>query len=206
MTSQEEAFRDFVQFAAKLKGDEKSEAQTFLFHTQTEYDKRQPVLIDTNGAYRLATQWLAAIEFDVAALEKKYKPDTQRLWRLPPGFMADDNTNIIGVPRSGGGIDASRVPESDRVMLPYFEVRWGGDAARIMLAGTKKELMELQLQELDLGHFSLSRRPQMVITNAIELCRTPDPPGANRFQRAPPVRTNGPAQQGRPKLPSQTGN
>ena len=32
MTSQEKGFRDFAQFAAKLKGDEKSEAQTFLFH------------------------------------------------------------------------------------------------------------------------------------------------------------------------------
>jgi hypothetical protein len=32
MTSQEKALRDFADFAAKLKGDEKSEAQTFLFH------------------------------------------------------------------------------------------------------------------------------------------------------------------------------
>jgi SAM-dependent methyltransferase len=32
MTSQERAFHDFASFAAKLKGDEKSEAQTFLFH------------------------------------------------------------------------------------------------------------------------------------------------------------------------------
>src|SRR6267378_7187958 len=32
MTSQEKDLRDFAQFAAKLKGDEKSEAQTFLFH------------------------------------------------------------------------------------------------------------------------------------------------------------------------------
>jgi hypothetical protein len=32
MTSQEKALRDFAQYAAKLKGDEKSEAQTFLFH------------------------------------------------------------------------------------------------------------------------------------------------------------------------------
>ena len=32
MTSQERAFHDFADFAAKLKGDEKSEAQTFLFH------------------------------------------------------------------------------------------------------------------------------------------------------------------------------
>jgi hypothetical protein len=32
MTSQERAFQEFAEFAAKLKGDEKSEAQTFLFH------------------------------------------------------------------------------------------------------------------------------------------------------------------------------
>src|SRR6266568_4360514 len=32
VTSQEKAFHAFAQFAAKLKGDEKSEAQTFLFH------------------------------------------------------------------------------------------------------------------------------------------------------------------------------
>jgi hypothetical protein len=32
MTSHERAFHDFAEFAAKLKGDEKSEAQTFLFH------------------------------------------------------------------------------------------------------------------------------------------------------------------------------
>ena len=32
VTSQEKALSEFAQFAAKLKGDEKSEAQTFLFH------------------------------------------------------------------------------------------------------------------------------------------------------------------------------
>ena len=32
MTSQERAFHEFAEFAAKLKGDEKSEAQTYLFH------------------------------------------------------------------------------------------------------------------------------------------------------------------------------
>ena len=32
MTSLEKGLRDFAQFAAKLKGDEKIEAQTFLFH------------------------------------------------------------------------------------------------------------------------------------------------------------------------------
>ena len=37
MTSQEKAFQDFADFAAKLEGDEKSEAQTFLFHLLEAY-------------------------------------------------------------------------------------------------------------------------------------------------------------------------
>jgi type II restriction/modification system DNA methylase subunit YeeA len=37
MTSQEQGFQDFADFAAKLKGDEKSEAQTFLFHLLEAY-------------------------------------------------------------------------------------------------------------------------------------------------------------------------
>ncbi len=32
MSSLEKALREFAEFAARLKGDEKSEAQTFLFH------------------------------------------------------------------------------------------------------------------------------------------------------------------------------
>jgi hypothetical protein len=32
MASLERALRDCAQFAAKLRGDEKSEAQAFLFH------------------------------------------------------------------------------------------------------------------------------------------------------------------------------
>jgi len=39
MTSLERALRDLAQFAAKLKGDEKSEAQTFLFHLFEAFDQ-----------------------------------------------------------------------------------------------------------------------------------------------------------------------
>jgi hypothetical protein len=38
MTSLEKGLREFAQFAAKLKGDEKSEAQTFLFHLLASFD------------------------------------------------------------------------------------------------------------------------------------------------------------------------
>jgi len=33
-----------------------------------------PSLLDTNTAYQLATQWLAAVSVDVGELEKKYRP------------------------------------------------------------------------------------------------------------------------------------
>ena len=37
VTSLEKGLREFAQFAAKLKGDEKSEAQTFLFHLRAAF-------------------------------------------------------------------------------------------------------------------------------------------------------------------------
>jgi len=38
MTSHEKGLREFAQFAAKLKGDEESEAQTFVFHLLASFD------------------------------------------------------------------------------------------------------------------------------------------------------------------------
>ena len=46
MTSQERAFAEFAKFTARLKGDEKSEAQTFLLH-----------LLEAFGLPRTADSW-----------------------------------------------------------------------------------------------------------------------------------------------------
>ena len=45
MTSLEKALRDFAQFAAKLKGDEKSEAQTFRFPSHSAFAKAQTFMV-----------------------------------------------------------------------------------------------------------------------------------------------------------------
>ena len=68
--------------------------------------------------------------------------------------------------------------KTNQIMLPIFDVKWGegqvpfyGVAAKVTILGTTKELMGLRI-----GDEMLSRRPQMIITNAFELSSTPDPP------------------------------
>jgi hypothetical protein len=48
MNSQERAFHEFAEFAAKPKGDEKSEGQTFLFHLLEAFTLRQRFYERTN--------------------------------------------------------------------------------------------------------------------------------------------------------------
>ena len=48
MTSLEKGLREFAQFAAKLKGDEKSDAQTFLFHLLAAFG-HDPNTLSANG-------------------------------------------------------------------------------------------------------------------------------------------------------------
>jgi hypothetical protein len=133
------------------------------------YDEQASSLIDTNGAYQLAKHWLAAVDIDVGALEQKFKPNVEQRWYIRPGTETGD-TNITSVPVTAPGqVDYARIPETNKVMLPTFEVSWS-DAAKVKVLGTRKELMEFHLDDL-----SFSRRPTLVITNAIELSRTPDP-------------------------------
>jgi hypothetical protein len=149
---------------------------------QMKYDEHAPSLIDTNGAYQLARQWLAAVDVDVAALEEKYKPSVEQRWYIRPGVGTGD-TNIVGVPVTAPGqADYASIAEKDKIFVPTFEVTWGGDAARVKVLGTRKELMELHL-----GDWSFSRRPQLVITNAIELSNTPAPPVIHRLQHVSPM-------------------
>lgn len=120
----------------------------------------KPSLITDSQAYGLATQWLAAVDIDVLALEKKYPPQVNRLRYLPKG-----STNVIE--------------------LPFYFVHWGwqyftnGDDShtvsstplvQVKILGTTKELVELHMLDT-----SFSRRPLLLVTNALELIRTPNP-------------------------------
>jgi hypothetical protein len=150
------------------------------------YDEHEPFCIDTNEVYRLAARWLAAADVDVEALEKKHKPRLEQSWHVPPNFGVTGDTNIVAIVRNvaTGGPDESWIG-TNKIMEPFFAVVWGSDAARVGVCATKKELTELRLDD-----FSFSRRPQMVMTNALELNRTPDPPTTHRLFRLPAAQTN----------------
>jgi hypothetical protein len=128
------------------------------FDLHSEWAKT-PSLIDTNGAHQLATQWLAAIDVDIGTLQKKYEPKVEQafFWNQP-------------------GLDVTHPPgDTNKTMLPIYNVTWGTNwadyPAQVRVLGTTKELMELHV-----GDSTLSRRPLLIITNAIELVNIPDPP------------------------------
>ena len=117
-------------------------------------------LINDAQAHQLATQWLASVDVNVAALEKKYPPEVNHLRVLPKG-----STNPIE--------------------LPFYFVHWGwqyftnGDEnhtvsteplVEIKILGTTKELVNLHMRNT-----TFSQRPLLLITNALELLRMTSP-------------------------------
>jgi hypothetical protein len=116
---------------------------------------KTPSLIDTNGAHQLSMQWLASIDVDTALLARKYPYHVeQAFYWYPPGT-------------------------TNKAMLPVFRVLWdqGSDyPAHVRILGTTKEVMSLGV-----GDPSLSRRPRLVITNAMDLNNT-DPPDVRRLE------------------------
>jgi hypothetical protein len=101
--------------------------------------------IDTNGAYKLATNWLAKIDVDVA-----------RLQHDNPAISTQQSLNGYGP-------------------IPVFYVDWGqfqqrsGPAVRVMIAGDTKDILYLR-QEDD----SYSRRPTELIKGVDKLLAIPD--------------------------------
>lgn len=122
---------------------------------------KTPSLVDTNGAYQLATQWLAAVSVDVPALEKKYKLNFNQwfYWGREAG-VPDSEWN-------------QHPPTTNKVMMPIYDVRWGeGDIppVKVTVFGPTKELIVLEMNDI-----SFSKRPPIVITNWEELLNIPDP-------------------------------
>ena len=87
-------------------------------------------LVGTNGAYRLASNWLALIDVDVRELERTNRVQVQQRWYWGEG---------------------SPTP---RVLLPIFEVTWGGGKVRVTVDGRTRQFVDIR-QEDD----SFSRRP-----------------------------------------------
>lgn len=94
--------------------------------------------IDTNGAYRLATSWLAKAGVDVATLESKYRGSVTQ-WKWYTEVPSDGELRLL---------------ERNAVALPIFQVEWRGalvlrnkrlrerPIVTMTISGVTKELLE----------------------------------------------------------------
>lgn len=133
----------------------------------------KPSLINDVQAYELATQWLAAVEVDMTALGK-LKWTVNQLHYLPHGA-----TNAVALPLYY--VDFGTKHFSANNNLKSFDK----PLVSVEILGTTKELQDLTIAYDP----SISRRPLLLITNVLDLIRTPDPP-MKRLQSSPTVQTN----------------
>ncbi len=132
----------------------------------------QSSLIDTNGAYQLATQWLAAVAVDMPALNK-LKWTVNQLHYKTRGA-----TNYVTLPLYYVDFGNRHTPAQNNLKASDKPL------VTVEILGTTKELQDLEINDL-----SLSRRPLLLITNALELFRTPDP-SMKRLEHLPNFETN----------------
>lgn len=135
---------------------------------------KTPSLVDTNGAYQLATQWLASVSVDVTRLNQEQQVQVDQWYYMK---IADDPWSYPVPPTT-----------TNRTLMPIYDVKWGeGDVppVKVTVFGPTKELIELQLEDT-----SYSRRPPLIITNALELNRVPDPPIQQLNRMTPKAQTN----------------
>ncbi|MEI2727328.1 MAG: hypothetical protein V9H26_28670 [Verrucomicrobiota bacterium] len=107
-------------------------------------------MIHTNEAYQMAMQWLASIQVDVAALEKKYKP-----------------MSVQAEFGNGNGVQRK---------VPVFNVTWGGASDQepivcMSISGLTRELVYLAMADT-----RFSKRQPIVVPNALELNKSQNPP------------------------------
>ncbi len=144
----------------------------------------QPSLIDTNGAYQLATQWLAAISVDVPALERQHPLHVIQLGSRPINLrnhVRPGPTNGVGH-EPGRGV---RPPPPERrpavrpvnsrpmAMLPLFRVTWGDARPEITMdiLGSTKECLNLRIQDP-----GVIKSAPLRVANADALLGPPPPP------------------------------
>jgi hypothetical protein len=135
----------------------------------------KPSLIDTNGAYQLATQWLAGVDVDMTAMGKLKWTVNQLHYR------ASGATNYVTLPLYYVDFGNKHCKAAGPNLKDFDE-----PLVSVEVLGTTKELQELMINDV-----SLSRRPLLLITNALDLVRTPNPP-MEHLEKPLLIQTNSP--------------
>ena len=109
--------------------------------------------MDTNGAYKLATQWLAVVSVDLSRVEQKWPLSIEHRTVLPTNLRNEDSRSI----------------ESTNKALPIFTVTWGKrygvrNRVQVTIQGNTGQLIQMMIPDA-----SLVTNQPLVITNASEL-------------------------------------
>ncbi|MGH7977546.1 MAG: hypothetical protein ACREE6_02435 [Limisphaerales bacterium] len=134
----------------------------------------KPSLINDAQAHALALKWLAALDVDMAKLTQ-LKWTVHQLRYLPRGA-----TNVVVLPIYYVDFGNLHFPASGN--LHAFDE----PMVSVEVLGTTKELQDVKInvQALYLCH-----RPLLLITNALDFIRTPNP----QVKRLQPMQTNSPS-------------
>lgn len=133
--------------------------------------------LTTASAYQLATQWLRSVDVDVDVLEEKYQPQVaqQYFYEGPATWKLEE----------------SPPPGTPKILLPIFDVSWGGDPDSnppvwVQIDGTSRSLIHLRMEDT-----RFSKRPPILLggMNAKAAPKKAPPP----FNKLVPSPTNQPA-------------
>jgi len=149
------------------------EVQRIDEHAVERYAKRldeligKPSLISEAQAHELATQWLAAVD--------KQKWTVNQLH-----YTARGATNAVILPLYY--VDFSSIHYTNG---PENRKEFDEPVVEVEILGSTKELQDMTINDL-----SFSRRPLLIITNALDLVRARDPPVKQLKNPATGVQTN----------------
>jgi hypothetical protein len=154
-----------------------------LENSQMEYDADRlnelagkQSLIDTNGAYQLACQWLTMLGVNVAELENQSA-------HFPNGGIIEGGHKVIQS-------DYPLPGTTNAVSLPVFYVYFGGQhfpaqnklrafdepLCKIEILGTTKEVQQIVIGKNSMDDaLPYYHVPQLLVSNALELLHTPNP-------------------------------
>ena len=129
-------------------------------------------VINKAQAYELATQWLASVDMNMKAVN-------QLKWTVHQlHYRARGATNYVTLPLFY--VDFGNIHYPAKNNLKAFDE----PRVSVEILGTTKQLQDLTIQDL-----SLSSRPTMLVTNALDLVGKPNPP-IKELGPAPMVHTN----------------
>jgi hypothetical protein len=117
------------------------------------------------------------VNVDVAALEKQFPHSVNQLRYLPHGA-----TNAVLLPIYFVGLGTNNVQHLGNMPVTY------NPAVEVEILGTTKELQDLSIAR-NSDDAPYDHRPLLLITNALDLIRTPNPP-TMQLQRPSSSQTN----------------